>query len=61
MATGHSLRTLGEVINYHQNARVVVVCGASFKMVILDQLKTQFGFFVGETERHTVCHVLAGT
>ena len=38
MAAGYSLRKLGEMVNYHQYAGVIVIGGAYFQMVILDQL-----------------------
>ena len=37
MAAGYSLRKLGEMVNYHQYAGVIVIGGAYFQMVILDQ------------------------
>ena len=38
MAAGYSLRKRGEMVNYHQNACVVVIGGAYFQMVIQNQL-----------------------
>ena len=38
MAAGYSLRKLGEMVNYHQYAGVIVIGGPYFQMVILDQL-----------------------
>ena len=38
MVAGYSLRKLGEMVNYHLYADVIVIGGAYFQMVILDQL-----------------------